>query len=190
MNIKQLNEMPGYQDKDREHIRDYELGETVDLKTLNYKSVVPIKKPYTIIPYNETYYCIDENGLIVSILKSPTTELVKKYFKGTTVHEESIDTLEEYRGRGITTEFYHSLLKHHLSILSDYEHYRGTKKLWKALSKKEGVIIKVFKNHDLVEEDYDLDKDYLDVWSSPSFLLLATTDKIIENLTHRLTPLK
>ena len=57
---------------------------------------------------------------------------------------------------------------------------------WDINEKKQGFLGKLFSK----EEDYDLDKDYLDVWSSPSFLLLATTDKIIENLTHRLTPLK
>lgn len=190
MNINQLNEMPGYQDKDRTHIQDHELGQKVNLKTLDYDSVVPIKKPYLIVPFHETYYCIDEDGTIVSILKSPRTDLIKKYFKGTTVHEESIDTHKDYRGKGITTEFYYAILKGRLSILSDYEHYRGTKNLWKALSQREGVIIKVFKDHELIEENYDLISDPLNVWSSPSFLLLATTNKIIENLTYRLIPLE
>ena len=185
MNIKQLNEMPGYQDKDRVHLNNginFELGKKLNLKTLDYKSVVPIEKPYSIIPFKHKFYCFDEDGTIVSVLESPRTDLVKEYFKGDVVHEESIDTLEDYRGKGITTEFYYAILKGHLSILSDYEHYRGTKKLWKNLSTKDDVIIKVFKNGKLIEEDYDLIKDDLNVWSSPIFLLLATTSKFINQL--------
>ena len=80
-------------------------------------------------------------------------------------------------------------LGHRLSILSDYEHYIGTKRLWKSLSKMNDVVIKIFHNHKLIESDYDLIKDPIGVWSGPEYLILATTNKIIENLENRLTAL-
>ena len=192
MNINQLNEMPGFKDGDRKHLAkmDFELGKKINLQEWNIKNIVPIKAPYTILPFLNKFYCVDEDGTIVSVLESPRTNLAKPFFKGEVVHEESIDTHKDYRGKGITTEFYYAILKGRLSILSDYEHYRGTKNLWKALSQREDVIIKVFKDHKLIDENYDLISDPLDVWSSPAFLLLATTNKIIENLTHRLIPLE
>ena len=186
MNIKQLNEMPGYQDKDRNHLgidgEDLELCSKVNLKELKYDSVIPIIRPYTIIPFHDKHYCFDEDGTIVSILQAPRTDLAKPYFKGSVVHEESIDTCKKYRSKGITTEFYYSILKGRLSILSDYEHYRGTKNLWKNLSTRDHVIIKVLKNGKMIDENYDLIKDELNVWSGPQFLLLATTSKIIKQL--------
>ena len=51
------------------------------------------------------------------------------------------------------------------------------------------VVIKIFHNHKLIEEDYDLIKDPIGVWSGPEYLILATTNKIIENLENRLTVL-
>ena len=59
MNVKQLIEMPGYQDKHRLHLNsgiDFELGKKLNLKTLEHESIIPIKKPYAIIPFNHKFY--------------------------------------------------------------------------------------------------------------------------------------
>ena len=187
MNLKQLSEMPGLKPGDREHMQDYELCKIVSLTGNENTKYIDMSRPYEVRVLGFKYYCIDSDGTIVSILEAKKTDLIKDYFKGSTIHEESIDTCEKYRGKRITTAFYYAILKHRLSILSDYEHYIGTKRLWKSLSKMNDVVIKIFHNHKLIEVDYDLIKDPIGVWSGPEYLILATTNKIIENLENRLT---
>jgi hypothetical protein len=97
------------------------------------------------------------------------------------IHEESIDTCEEYKRKGITANFYYSLLKIRFSILSDYKHYTVTQFLWKSLSKKTGVTMLIYKNHALIESNYDLEKDELNVWSSNTYLIMATLQSFHES---------
>ena len=136
-----------------------------------------------IFSFHNAIFCGDKsNNKIISILDAPRTHIIEKYFKGKVVHEESIDTCKKYKRKGITANFYYSIIKSKLSILSDYEHYTGTKYLWQSLSKKKGINIQIYKNHELIETKYDLIKDELQVWSSPQYLILATLDSLVESL--------
>ena len=131
---------------------------------------------------HNTIFCGDkQNNKIISILEAPRTELVKKYFKGPVVHEESIDTFESYKKKGITANFYYSVIKSKLSILSDYEHYIGTKFLWQSLAKKKDILIQVYENHILINSDYDLILDELNIWSSNKYLILGTLRSLVES---------
>lgn len=193
MKLTDLNETPDYQDTDRQHIGGPhpELCKRVDLKLINvFDGGISIDKPFIVRVLGNKYYCIDEDGTIASILEATLTTVIKQDFNGRVIHEESIDTCSKYRGKRITSSFYLSILKNKVSILSDYEHYRGTKRLWQSLSKQQDVIIQVYKNHKLIEKDYDLIKDELKVWSSNKYLLLATTNKIFEDLKYRLIPIE
>ena len=131
----------------------------------------------------KTVFCGDKKlGVIISILDAPRTNIIKEYFQGPVVHEEAIDTCEAYRQNGITANFYYSVIKSKLSILSDYKHYSGTMFLWKSVAKKKDIVIQIFKNHKLIEEDYDLITDPLKVWSSNQFLIFATSRTFLESL--------
>lgn len=131
---------------------------------------------------NRTFYRDKSNGKIVSILNAPRTKIIQKHFPAPVVHEEAIDTCEEYKKKGLTANFYYSIIKSKLSILSDYKHYTGAMFLWKSLSQKKGVVIQVYKNHELVEANYDLITDNLQVWTSNQYLILATIDTLVETL--------
>lgn len=131
---------------------------------------------------NRTFYRETKSGKIVSILNAPRTKIIQKHFPAPVAHEEAIDTCEEYKRKGLTANFYYSIIKSKLSILSDYKHYTGTMFLWKSLSQKKGVVIQVYKNHDLIETNYDLITDNLQVWTSNQYLILATIDTLVETL--------
>lgn len=131
---------------------------------------------------NRTFYRETKSGKIVSILNAPRTKIIQKHFPAPVAHEEAIDTCEEYKRKGLTANFYYSIIKSKLSILSDYKHYTGTMFLWKSLSQKKGVVIQVYKNHDLIETNYDLITDNLQVWTSNKYLILATIDTLVETL--------
>lgn len=131
---------------------------------------------------NRTFYRETKSGKIVSILNAPRTKIIQKHFPAPVAHEEAIDTCEEYKRKGLTANFYYSIIKSKLSILSDYKHYTGAMFLWKSLSQKKGVVIQVYKNHDLIETNYDLITDNLQVWTSNKYLILATIDTLVETL--------
>lgn len=189
MKLNSLLEMPEFKEGNRDNRFNFELCsyvnidlfknlETITVRTIDNK----IDLKFNIYVIDNKYYFITNELKIVSILEAKRSEIVSKYFKGAVFHEESIDTCSEYRGKGLTTNFYYSIIKNNMSILSDYKHYTGTKKLWKSLSKYNDVEIRVFKNNILVSDNYDLVLDPLNVWSTNSYLILASKRGLHESL--------
>lgn len=187
MKLNTLLEMPNLKIGDRKTdeprlCKSYNTPDNVDWITARSEGN-KLDTDLEIFSFHNTIFCGDKtNNKIISILDAPRTSIIEKYFKGHVVHEESIDICEEYKRKGITANFYYSIIKSKLSILSDYEHYIETKFLWKSLSKKNGINIQIYKNHKLVDSDYDLVEDELNVWSSPNYLMLATLSSLVESL--------
>ena len=135
----------------------------------------------------DVFYLL-QNDILVGILE--TVKLKLKNYPFEVFQEESIDICSEYRAKGFGTTFYYNLIKNGFRILSDFKHYKGTKGLWVKLSKQKDVIIKIVKNDEIVNENYDLDTDEMGVWKSNQLLILATTSKIEERLEFYASILK
>lgn len=189
MRIQHLNEMPELRLGDRPSAQT-DLCNAYNVENIkNIQWITPrydgveLDSSIEIFHIGDNYYCGDKkNNKLVSILTAPPTKILKGYSTGgTVIHEESIDTCEEYKRKGIIANFYYSLLKIRFSILSDYKHYTGTQFLWKSLSKKTGVTMLIYKNHALIESNYDLEKDELNVWSSNTYLIMATLQSFHES---------
>ena len=189
MRIQHLNEMPELRSGNRpsaqtDLCKSYNVENIKNIQWITPRTDgVELDESIEIFSIGDNYYCADKkNNKLVSILTAPPSKVLKGYNSGgTVIHEESIDTCEEYKRKGITANFYYSLLKIRFSILSDYKHYTVTQFLWKSLSKKTGVTILIYKNHELIESNYDLIKDDLNVWSSNQFLILATLKSFFES---------
>lgn len=189
MKIQNLNEMPELKHGVRNSYEP-ELCKVIDpTKLSNVKWITARSNGHDLdtgfeifVWDNRTFYRETKSGKIVSILNAPRTKIIQKHFPAPVAHEEAIDTCEEYKRKGLTANFYYSIIKSKLSILSDYKHYTGTMFLWKSLSQKKGIVIQVYKNHDLIETNYDLITDNLQVWTSNKYLILATIDTLVETL--------
>lgn len=189
MRINKLNEMPELRPGERIS-HEPELCKVIDPTKLSNIGWITARSNghdldtgFEIFVWNNRVFYRDRsNGKIVSILNAPRTKIIQKHFPAPVAHEEAIDTCEEYKRKGLTANFYYSIIKSKISILSDYKHYTGTMFLWKSLATKKGVIIQVFKNHELVDSDYDLIADPLNVWTSNQYLILATIDTLVETL--------
>jgi hypothetical protein len=190
MNLEKLNEMPELKSGDRPNDGEYRLClaynhiTRTNVQWITARSnAVDLDARLEIFTDGKDYFCCDKHkNKVVSILTAPMSNRIKGYLPGVVIHEESIDTCTEYRGKGITTNFYYSLIKAKLCILSDHKHYIGTQRLWKSLSKKIGITIRVYKKYELVADDYDLIKDELGVWTSNQYLLLASLKSLVESL--------
>jgi GNAT superfamily N-acetyltransferase len=89
-----------------------------------------------------------------------------------------VRVMPEYRGGGISTELYRTLVKiEKINLLSDTEQYFGARKLWSKLSRQPDLIVDLINSGDgsIIErnvklhhgiEDYDFDErvwDYTDI---------------------------
>jgi hypothetical protein len=193
MRIQQLNEMSELRSGERISYEP-ELCKVIDpTKLSNVKWITARSNGHDLdtgfeifVWDNRTFYRETKSGKIVSILNAPRTKIIQKHFPAPVAHEEAIDTCEEYKRKGLTANFYYSIIKSKLSILSDYKHYTGTQFLWKSLAKKKGVIIQIYKSHELIETNYDLIVDPLKVWSTNEYLILATMDNLVKLLEEPL----
>lgn len=185
MNLNKLNEMPELKHDKIRFNPDSEVCAKTSELIRDYPSLIYDKNNtiYKIEQGNKIIFYLVDNDIFKIIGKLEVSKVKKRFVHTNFIYqEESIDICADYRQQSFGTNFYYALLESGVVLISDYKHYLGTQGLWKKLSKKKDVIINIIKDNEIVEEDYDLLKDELNVWSSNVYLILASTKTILEKL--------